>query len=151
MASSPVGACGNCRHCGVGVPFDTFYFYCFHCDCMVCTACRPQHPRSHADGLRRLSDRMLPWNTPPEALKQCANRNEKTYKRIECNICDLLVCLECLGDYQGKLLEHDSHGHKSMAFYVTPVCFTRWQVNSECTSCIVGSSVAHCGLCLEGL
>jgi len=82
-------------------------------------------------------------------MRQCANCNEKTDKRIECNICDLLVGLECLGDYQGELLEHDSHGHKTMTFYVTPDCFTPWQVNPECTSCIVGSSVAHCGLCLE--
>jgi hypothetical protein len=84
-------------------------------------------------------------------MKQCANCNDKTYKRIERNICNLLVCLECLGDYHEKRLEHGSRGHKTMTFYVTPDVLTRWQMNPECTSCIVGSSVAHCGLCLEGL
>jgi hypothetical protein len=115
---------------------------------MVCTGCKVKHPASHVDGLRRTVDRFLPDTTPPEAVKQCGNCSAECFARVECNSCEIIACMSCWFELHTAFVGHE---HKALTMYQVPgYNGGLWQYEKECTSCMLGASMGHCGTCLEG-
>lgn len=129
-----------------GIPYDKFYFLCVHCDLCICNACHSKHPSSHRAGLRRSKDTMLARDAKPKGIKcsECASPAEI---RMECNGCDVKICFSCWGEMVGLFEGHD---HKSFTFVRAPDDYGLKKYDLECGSCMLGSSMSHCGRCSEG-
>jgi len=147
MASISTGSCGSCLHCGGGIPFDKTYFLCLYCGVSLCLTCQPRHPRSHLNGLRRLTDTKLPQDASTRPGKVCKNCKEECYVRFECASCDIVICSPCFGSYYESLLGHE---HKGYTFYQVPHLHLLWQYETVCVSCTLGASMDHCTICNEG-
>lgn len=146
MATSP-RSCGMCSHCHTGIAFGKPYFYCIYCKLDFCAGCKSKHPSSHGEGLRRQVDKLLPENTSEKDWKNCSVCQKKSYGRVDCNACDLVICYGCFDGVCENLLGHE---HKAFTLYHLYVRSGLWQYESECISCALGSTVLHCSRCNSG-
>lgn len=148
MSDASNNLSGICCHCSNGISYDKAYFLCVWCDLTFYTSCSPAHPRTHRPMLRRCKDTMITSGGRKGSRTCELCQRTLNGQRMECNGCEVRVCFGCWSD---NIDRFEGHEHKSFTFVTIPDAYVVPKVDPECTSCMLGSTLAHCARCFEGI
>ncbi len=133
-----------------GIPYNRYYFFCLHCSLAVCTSCNSKHPSNHRPYLMRIRDKMLPRDAIASGTT-CSKCEASAETYVACNAestCSFKLCGSCLCKEKDEI---KGHQHKAFTWVRLPDDYQLASYDSECSSCLMGSSLGHCSRCLEGM
>ncbi|OKL57297.1 hypothetical protein UA08_07513 [Talaromyces atroroseus] len=138
-----VRASGLCCHCGRGLPYDTYYFWCLFCDLTVCANCPGSHPAVHQPYYKYMLNRTTPRGARP-SQSLCTKCRQLSHCGLSCNDCEFNLCVNCMTTSRDTLANHP---HGKMTITKAPDDFGLGMYDVQCDSCRAGATLSHCGRC----
>ena len=131
---------------GLGLPYDTYYFWCLFCDLTICADCAGAHPAIHQPYYKYMLNRTSPRGARP-SQSLCTKCRQLSHCGLSCNDCEFNLCANCVTTSRDLLANHP-HGEMTVA--KAPDDFGLALYNVQCDSCRAGASLSHCGRCCNG-
>lgn len=146
--AGPVFSSGFCVHCGRGLPFAEWAFWCTLCDLNFCNSCHGAHPPAHIPKLKYRWAVLTHFDTPV-AQRGCTKCMKLSHTGVQCIACQRSSCTECTVEDRDIWADHE---HNQLCWVLPPDEFSRLpMVKGECEACSQqGTILAHCTRCRQG-
>jgi hypothetical protein len=138
-----------CCHCGYGIPYGIWFFWCTFCNLHFCNSCHGAHPASHIPRLRYLWSKPTALGEAP-LQKGCGKCMKLTHTGVQCCECPLSSCLDCSAFGTDEVWR--DHEHKRLCLVHPPTNHSPLHaLPTTCRGCMDGSaSYGHCDQCGQG-